>query len=46
MEKNKKIIIVITNGQFESFYEKFKRKSNLKDNNNRNEINIEGDNVL
>ena len=29
MEKNKKIILVITNGKFESFYEKFKKKKDI-----------------
>ena len=29
MEKNKKIILVITNGKFESFYEKFKKKKSI-----------------
>ena len=44
MEKNKKIIIVITHTKFENFCEKFKKKSNLKDNNDKNYINIDENN--
>ena len=43
IEKNKKIIIVITNGKFESFYEKFKKNNiineiSIMETNNKNDI--------